>query len=61
MSKLWKQMIFCRPNPGFTSQLELFQSMGNKIDPSNPEYKMYQLNLLALRMQTGHHSVILIY
>ena len=42
-----------RPNAGFLSQLELFESMGNKIDPQNQQFKLYKLSRLASQIQMG--------
>ena len=48
------KFLLCRPNPGFMSQLKLFESMGNIVDSRNDEYKLYRLKSLRLQMQTGY-------
>lgn len=34
---------FVGPNEGFQSQLKLYHTMGWKIDPTNPQFKLYRL------------------
>jgi hypothetical protein len=34
-------------------QLQLFESMGNDINPKDDEYKQYRLSYLSRQMQTG--------
>lgn len=42
--------LYCRPNPGFTKQLELFEAMGNHVNPYHAEYRQYRLSLFATQM-----------
>jgi len=53
---LMKHRPQIRPNPGFHEQLELFESMGNVIDPHNEQYKLYRLNTLARQIQAAQLS-----
>ena len=36
-----------KPNAGFVAQLKLFWSMGCRLDPENPEYRLYRLRHLT--------------
>ncbi|XP_034234466.1 dual specificity protein phosphatase MPK-4-like [Thrips palmi] len=38
---------FVGPNSGFQSQLKLYHTMGWKIDPTNPQYKLFRLHCAA--------------
>ncbi len=46
-------LLYCSPNHGFKTQLELFEEMGNRIDHQHEKFKKYKLNNLAMKMQTG--------
>jgi len=46
-----KQRPQIRPNPGFTEQLELFESMGNQVNKSNSLYIVCRLQNIANKMQ----------
>lgn len=35
------------PNPGFVTQLKLYQAMGFKVDKNHLKYKIYRLNIAA--------------
>uniref|UniRef100_A0A1I8HL65 Protein-tyrosine-phosphatase n=1 Tax=Macrostomum lignano TaxID=282301 RepID=A0A1I8HL65_9PLAT len=41
------------PNPGFMSQLSLFESMGNRVDPSHPKFRQFQLYRFAQDQRRG--------
>jgi hypothetical protein len=35
------------PNEGFQAQLKLYGKMGGRIDPDNPEYRLFRLEHLV--------------
>jgi len=48
----------CRPNDGFLRQLEMYQSMGYRVDLSFPAYRKYRLDMLAQQMQKGISFIV---
>lgn len=44
---------FVGPNSGFQSQLKLYHTMGWRIDPTNPQYKLFRLHCAAYHVSKG--------
>lgn len=44
---------FVGPNPGFESQLRLYERMGYAIDRSNIQFRMFRLQIAAEKVRKG--------
>ena len=45
---------FVGPNPGFISQLQLYETMKWQVDRSNIQFRMYRLQIAADQVKKGN-------